>query len=157
MFYTTDISVTLWIVNKNKNECYINLNSDHRNYRNRKEEILFMDLRQCGEPFEKKFIQFSKEDIQRFAETLHQWRSKVGNYKDTPEYSYSAKLEEIRKKDYSLVPSKYIEFINRDENINYNDKMSTLKVQFSELLKSEKQSREDLLEVFKNLGYEIEL
>ena len=35
--------------------------------------------------------------------------------------------------------------------------MSTLKVQFSELLKSEKQSREDLLEVFKNLGYEIEL
>ena len=65
--------------------------------------------------------------------------------------------EEIKKKDYSLVPSKYIEFINRDENNNFDDKMMSLKSEFTELLKEEEQSKKELLNVFKKLGYEIEL
>ena len=69
--------------------------------------------------------------------------------------SYSAKKDEVIKKDYSLVPSKYIEFINRDENIDFGDKMSALQTEFSELFKSEEQSKKDLLNVFKELGYEI--
>ena len=71
--------------------------------------------------------------------------------------TYSASIEEIRKRDYSLVPSKYIEFINRDENIDFGDKMTALKSEFSELLQSEEQSKKDLLSVFKDLGYEIDL
>jgi type I restriction enzyme M protein len=46
MFYTTDISVTLWILNHNKTERAVELADETRNYRNREEEILFMDLRQ---------------------------------------------------------------------------------------------------------------
>lgn len=53
MFYTTNISVTLWILNKNKTEHIRNIGDVSRNYRNRKDEILFMDLRQIGVPFEK--------------------------------------------------------------------------------------------------------
>ena len=53
MFYTTNISVTLWILNKNKNKKTVNKGTETRNYREREEEILFMDLRQKGEPFEK--------------------------------------------------------------------------------------------------------
>ncbi len=45
-----------------------------RNYRDREEEILFMDLRQRGEPFEKKYVQFSEQDIRDFADTLHTWQ-----------------------------------------------------------------------------------
>jgi len=52
---------------------------------------------------------------------------------------------------------KYIEFINRDENIDYEEKMESLKNDFSNLLKNEQQSKNDLLKVFKDLGYEIEL
>ena len=48
MFYTTDISVTLWILNKNKTERTINLNDEEKKYRQRQDEILFMDLRQIG-------------------------------------------------------------------------------------------------------------
>ena len=62
-----------------------------------------------------------------------------------------------RKKDYSLVPSKYIEFVNRDENIDFDEKMNTLKEDFIELLKEEETSKENLLNVFKELGYEIKL
>ena len=59
MFYTTPISVSLWIINKNKKERTIEVNGKIKKYRNHEREILFMDLRQIGEPFEKKFKQFS--------------------------------------------------------------------------------------------------
>jgi len=79
----------------------------------------------------------------------------INNY-NVPEYCYAVKLEEIAEKDFSLVPSKYIEFVNRDENIDFDEKMTSLKVGFSELLKLEEQSKKDLMEVFKTLGYGIE-
>ncbi|MCD8405013.1 type I restriction-modification system subunit M [Tenacibaculum dicentrarchi] len=157
LFYTTDISVTLWILNNNKKERQVNINNINKNYRNREEEILFMDLRQSGIPFEKKYTQFSDENITDISETYHKWQQTEANYKDIPEFCYSANLEEIRKKEYSLVPSKYIEFVNRDENINFEDKMKSLQTEFSQLLKDEEKSKTELLNVFKNLGYEIEL
>jgi type I restriction enzyme M protein len=53
------------------------------------------------------------------------------------------------------VPSKYIEFINRDENIAFDEKMNALKGEFAELLRAEAKSKEDLLKVFEQLGYKI--
>ena len=155
MFYTTNISVTLWILNKNKKEQVRQMWNEVRNYRDRKGEVLFMDLRQIGEPFEKKFIQFSSEQSQMIASTYHNWQQEGAGYKDVPEFCYSAKLAEIEKKDFSLVPSKYIEFVNRDENIDFDEKMQILKNEFADLLKAEAESKKNLLNVFKELGYEI--
>src|SRR5690625_2425774 len=157
MFYTTDISVTLWILNKNKTERTVELPDVTRNYRNREQEILFMDLRQIGIPFEKKFIQFSEENIQDIAKTYHQWQQKDSGYEDVPEYCYSASFDEVVKKDFSLVPSKYIEFVNRDENINFDEKMTSLQTELSDLLQQEAESKTELLNVFKELGYELKL
>ncbi|NLN24961.1 MAG: N-6 DNA methylase [Bacteroidetes bacterium] len=157
MFYTTNISVTLWILNKNKTERTVELPDVTRNYRNREQEILFMDLRQIGIPFEKKFIQFSEENIQDIAKTYHQWQQKDSDYKDIPEYCYSASLEEVTKKDFSLVPNKYIEFVNRDENINFDDKMTSLQKELGDLLQQEAESKTELLNLFKDLGYELKL
>lgn len=164
LFYTTDISVTLWIVNKNKKAQNKKVGDETRNYRDGEKEILFMDLRQMGEPFEKKYTQFSDADIQKVVSTYHQWQASTSsaakadsNYQNTPEFCYSASLDEVAKKDFSLVPSKYIEFVNRDENIDFEEKMQTLQNEFAELLKAEVQSKNDLLNVFKELGYEIKL
>lgn len=159
MFYSTDISVTLWILNNNKEKRSINIGDVERQYRDRAKEVLFMDLRQVGEPFEKKFTQFNSQHIQELSETFHNWQNQdwKESYKNIPEFCYSANLEEIQKKDYSLVPSKYIEFVNRDENINFDEKMTSLKSEFKELLEAEGKSKSDLLNVFKELGYEIEL
>lgn len=159
MFYTTDISVTLWILNKNKSARTVHHEDVVRNYRERKNEVLFMDLRQIGEPFEKKYVQFNEQHIQEIASTLYIWQTtaKHERYQDTPEYCYSASVDEIRGKDYSLVPSKYIEFINRDENIDFDTKMRSLQAEFSELLKDEQKSKQELLKVFEDLGYDIDL
>ncbi len=155
LFYTTDISVTLWIINKNKKTQTKQVGDETRNYRAREKEILFMDLRQLGEPFEKKFTQFSDADIKKVTENYHQWQTTP--IENIPEFCYSAKFDEVAKKDYSLVPSKYIEFVNRDENIDFDAKMQALQSEFSDLLKAEAASKNDLLAVFKELGYEIEL
>lgn len=155
LFYTTDISVTLWIVNKNKKAQNKQVGEVQRNYRDRVNEILFMDLRQLGEPFEKKFTQFSETDIQKVVQAYHQWQTK--EIENIPEFCYSATLDEVIKKDFSLVPSKYIEFVNRDENIDFKEKMDMLKNEFNDLLKAEKESKNELLSVFKELGYEINL
>jgi type I restriction enzyme M protein len=155
MFYTTNISVTLWILNKNKRERTLELPDTIRNYRDRQKKILFLDLREIGVPFEKKFTAFSQEQIQNIAKTYHDWQQKDTGYENKPEYSYSATLEEVKAKDYSLVPSKYIEFVNRDEHLDFDEKMTQLQSEFSDLLEQEEKSKAELLKVFKGLGYEI--
>ncbi len=155
MFYTTDISVSLWIINKNKKAGSRIIGDEKRLFRNRENEILFFDLRKSGVPFEKKFVQFSDETIKSIAKTFHEWQTK--SIENIPEFCYSATLEEIEKKDFSLVPSKYIEFLNTDENIDFEEKMKSLQQEMADLLKAETQSKIDLLSVFKELGYEIKL
>jgi len=157
MFYSTDISVTLWILNRNKTERIVEVNDGIKNYRNRKGEVLFIDLRQKGEPFEKKFIQFSEADIEAIAKTYHDWQQQdwETSYQDIPEYCYSATLEEICKKDYSLVPSKYIEFVNRDESLDYDEQMQALQTELKALFQQEADLKKEVENVFKSLGYEL--
>lgn len=160
MFYTTDISVTVWILNKNKkarNEK--RANGTDINYRDRSEEILFMDLRQHGHPFEKKYIEFTEDDRQSIVDCFKTWRTVEyeTKYKNIPEFCYSAKKSEIIEQNYSLVPSRYIEFIDRDESAGYEESMSRLQKELGVLLVQEQKSRDELLEVMKGLGYEIKL
>ncbi|MDC7767279.1 class I SAM-dependent DNA methyltransferase [Priestia aryabhattai] len=159
MFYTTNISVTLWILNKNKKNRTIEQNGNLKKYRDRVNEILFMDLRELGIPLEKKFIQFSDDEIAKISSTYHNWQQAdyEKNYKNIPEFCYSATLEEVTKNDFSLLPSKYIEFVNRDETIHFDEKMQALQTELTDLLKAEESSKKDLLTVFKELGYEIKL
>src|SRR5699024_4522807 len=136
-FYTTDISVTLWILNKNKKQRTVTINDRVKNYRDREKETLFIDLRRWGSEYEKKFIQFADADIRKITDTYHQWQSE--EIEDVPEYCYSADFEEIEKKDFSLVPSKYIEFVNRDEYLDYEDQMEKLQGELKELFTEEEQ------------------
>jgi type I restriction enzyme M protein len=157
MFYTTNISVTVWILNANKKLREFEQNGVNKIHRDRTNEILFMDLRQKGIPFEKKFTQFGVDAISEISSTYHIWQSDKEAYKDVAEYCKSATLEDVIAKDYSLVPSKYIEFVNRDENIDFDTKMTTLQSEFAQFLKDEEKSKQELLTVFKELGYEIKL
>lgn len=74
LFYTTDISVTLWILNKNKKARVVEQNGQVKRYRNREDEILFMDLRQMGSPYEKKYIELTEEDRARVTSVYHNWQ-----------------------------------------------------------------------------------
>lgn len=157
MFYTTDISVTLWIINKNKTEHPLALNGLRKDYRSRKGEILFMDLRRWGSEFERKYVELTSGDIQKIAENYHNWQQKgwQDTYKDIPEFCYSTSFEEIKEKDFSLIPSKYIPFVDQDSNIDFDAEMQRIQREFSKLLAEEADSRQELIEAFKVLGYAI--
>jgi len=156
-FYTTDISVTLWILNKNKKARTVEINGKQKNYRNREKEILFVDLRGWGQEFEKKFIELTEEDIAKVAENFHNWQQAdyETTYKNVPEYCYSAKFDELKANEFSLIPSKYIEFVDRDSEIDFDTEMQRIQKSFKLLLKEEKQSQEQLINAFKTLGYEL--
>ena len=157
LFYSTDISVTLWILNKNKKERTIVKNNVELHYRNRINEILFLDLRQWGSPFEKKFVELTSEERVKIVDTINCWQRNYDSFENVPEFSYSADIKEIRENDYSLVPSQYIEFVNKDIEFDFEEEMSNLSMEFKRLLSEEKESTEELLEIFKGLGYEIKL
>ena len=62
-------------------------------------------------------------------------------------------MEEVGQKGWSLVPSKYIEFRNRDEQIDFDVKMRELQTDMCELLQQEEKSKEELKVLFEKLGY----
>ena len=94
LFYTTDISVTLWVLNKNKKARVVEQNGKLKRYRNREDEILFMDLRQMGSPYEKKYIELTEEDRAKVTSVYHNWQQEgyEETYENVPEFCYSASL-----------------------------------------------------------------
>ncbi len=156
-FYTTDISVTLWILNNNKKAREVEINGKLKKYRDREDEILFMDLRRWGSEYDKKFIELTAEDIEKVALNYHNWQQTdyKTTYKNVPEYCYSASFEKVKANDFSLVPSKYIEFVDRDSNIDFDTEMKRIQQEFKTLIAEEEESQNQLKEAFKGLGYEI--
>lgn len=159
MFYSTDISVTLWILNNNKKARTIEQNGKTVKYRDRQNEILFMDLRRWGSEYEKKYMQLTEKDIEKVAANYHNWQ-RVGHeqtYRNIPELCYAANIKEIENNGFSLIPSKYIEFIDRDSNIDFDTEMKRMQNEFQTLLAEEVESQKELINAFKGLGYEIKL
>lgn len=180
MFYTTDISVTLWILNMNKKAGTIN----GRQVRDRSNEILFMDLRRWDENIEtiqidkgksKKKTVLTEEQIRKVKEVYNSWQSTDRTlYSDVPEFCHSTKvlnksltdeetdrlnkgeLVTVESKNYSLAPSKYIEFIDHDLDIDYQSEMKRIQKEMKEVMAKEKQSQEMLKNAFEGIGYVIE-
>jgi len=158
LFITTDISVTLWILNQNKKGGEYH----GRNLRNREHEILFMDLRTWTEnPVKnenKKKVMLDEAQIQRAADIYHTWQSEGtdGAGYAVPELYRSVSIDEIEKQGWTLVPSKYIEFIDHDLEIDYPAEMARIQQEMREVIAAEKQSQKMLEDAFRGIGYGIE-
>ena len=162
MFYTTDISVTLWIMNMNKKAGLWN----GRQLRDRTHEILFIDLRRWDENIEEIVIDKGKRkkktiltdaQIAQVKKIYSSWQdSDINLYEDVPELCKSATLDDIRAKDYSLAPSKYIKFIDRDLDIDYEKEMSRIQIEMKLLMESEELSQSMLKDAFRGIGYGID-
>ena len=99
LFLNTQIPASLWFLSRNK---------ANGKYRNRTNEILFIDARNLGFLINRRTREFSDEDISRIAETYHNWRNPDGNYDDVPGFCNSVSLERVRELDYVLTPGFFI-------------------------------------------------
>lgn len=159
LFITTDISVTLWILNENKEGGKY----QGRNLRNRKNEILFMDLRSwtgnewnnAVKNMQKKKFALTTDQISKAAEIYHKWQEEGtdGKNYEQPEFYKSVDFETIKANNFSLVPSRYIEFVDRDSNIDYDATLKKTSKAVSELLKAHEANTAKIKEAFEGLGY----
>ena len=157
LFITTEISVTLWILNQNKKG-----GTYHgRKQRNRKNEILFMDLRTWTENAvkneQKKKVRLITEQILKATEIYHTWQNEgtSGNKYEVPELYRSVNIKEIEQKGWTLTPSKYIEFVDRDLEIDFQKEMERIQKEMKEIIKEEKKSQQMLEDAFEGIGYGI--
>ena len=115
MFYSTDTSVTLWILNQNKKGGLRN----GRQLRNRENEVLFVDLRTWNQnnstiktdKSKKTFVVFNEEQIKAICDIYHGWQTytEMEPY-DKPELYHAASIDEIEANGWSLTTSRYIQF-----------------------------------------------
>ena len=162
MFYTTDISVTLWIMNNNKKARSLHGNQ----LRDRTNEVLFVDLRRWDSNIEEYVIDKGKKkkktvltdtQIADVKKIYNNWQSAdTSLYADLPELCKSATLDDIRAKNYSIAPSKYVEFIDHDLDIDYEKEMARIQKEMREVLAAEKKSQKMLEEAFRGIGYDID-
>lgn len=164
MFYTTDISVTFWVINMNKKGGHIG----NRTLRDRSGEVLFMDLRtwnqnideiQIDKGKKKRKVALSDDQIVRVKGRYQAWQdADQTQYSDIPELCKSVSVEGpegIRARDYSLAPSKYIEFIDQDLNLDFDAEMTRIQAEMRDILKTEKQTQDLLEKAFRGVGYDI--
>ena len=138
LFYSTGIPVSLWILNRNK--------ENNPKYRNREDEVLFIDARSLGTMIDRRHRELTTEDIKKIADTYHNWRNvekaQLNNkgrysehdaeslpqldiqivaengeeyktsehieYEDIQGFCYSATIEDIRENEYVLTPGRYV-------------------------------------------------
>ena len=157
LFITTDISVTLWILNQNKKGGYYH----GRTLRSREHEILFMDLRTWTDnPVKnegKKKVLLDTDQIQTAADIYHTWQNEGtdGTEYAVPELYRSVGIDEIKNQGWSLIPSKYIEFIDHDLDIDFPAEMIRIQQEMRNVLAQEKKSQKMLVDAFRGIGYGI--
>ena len=137
LFLNTQIPACLWFISRNK---------ANGKFRNRRDEILFIDARDLGHLINRKTREFSEEDIQKIASTYHNWRNPEGNYEDVKGFCNSAPIDRVRELDYVLTPGRYVGLLDDEEDFDFEGKLAQLKAEFEAELKEEERLNALILE-----------
>lgn len=124
-------------------------NKANGKFRNRTDEILFIDARNMGHLINRRTREFSAEDIATIAGTYHNWRNPDGDYEDVKGFCNSASVERVRKLDYVVTPGRYVGLPDDEDDFDFNEQFTKLKAEFEEQLKEE--ARLNVL-IAENLG-----
>jgi len=150
LFYNTQIPACLWFLARNKTETV--------KFRNRANEILFIDARELGVMISRKQKELSEIDIAKIADTYHKWRSKeqFADYKDIAGFCKSANIQDIRKNNYILTPGRYIDFKEVEQDgIEFNEKMQKLTSMLSEQMAKAKDLDNQIIQNLAKIGFRL--
>ena len=137
LFLNTQIPASLWFLSRNK---------ANGKYRNRTDEILFIDARNMGHLINRRTLEFTDEDIQTIADTYHNWRNPDGDYEDVKGFCNSASIERVRELDCVLTPGRYVGLADDEDDFDFNERFTRLKAEFEEQLGNEEKLNALILE-----------
>ncbi len=142
LFLNTQIPACLWFLSRNK---------ANGGYRNRTDEILFIDARNEGVLINRRTKELREEDIQKIAQTYHEWRKKKGKYEDVKGFCNSASIERVKELDYVLTPGRYVGLPDDEDDFDFNERFTSLKKEFEAQLKEEAELNKAILENLKKV------
>jgi type I restriction enzyme M protein len=147
LFYNTMIPACLWFLARNKT---------NGKFRNRANEILFIDARKIGSMINRRNKEFSDQDIARITDTYHAWRNIGGQYQDQDGFCKAATMEEVRKNSHVLMPGRYVgtEAVE-DDGIPFEEKMNALTAKLAEQFARGSELEKSIRENLKGIGYEF--
>lgn len=147
LFYNTGIPACLWFISRYKNG---------NNTRQRTGEVLFIDASEAGYMVNRRNRAFSEKDIQKIAETYHQWKAVDGNYKDIKGFCKAAKLEDIQKYNYVLTPGRYVGIPDEeDDGIPFEEKMAVLTTELKKQMLEGERLDKEIKQQLKKIGLEL--
>ncbi|MFV2048557.1 N-6 DNA methylase [Metabacillus sp. YM-086] len=126
LFFTTGIPCCLFFLSKNRD--------GKGEFRNRKNEILFIDARKLGTLVSRKQKALSQAEIDKVSNVYHAYKNiETGEYEDIAGFCKVATLEKVEASDYKLTPGIYVgtEVID-EEDVPFEEKMEQLKQQLLE-------------------------
>lgn len=155
LFYNTMIPACLWFLARNRTNGH---------FRDRSNEILFIDARKLGVMVSRRNRELTDDDIQKIAGTYHSWRSKADgsrsspktDYADIPGFCKAATLDEVRSNNYVLMPGRYVGAEEEeDDGVLFADKIAALTSRLAEQLDKGHSLEQEIRENLKSLGYEF--
>ncbi|MGD9200908.1 MAG: class I SAM-dependent DNA methyltransferase [Chitinispirillia bacterium] len=146
LFLNTQIPACLWFLNRNK---------ANGGYRNRMDEILFIDARNEGHLISRRTRKLSGEDVNKIAGTYHEWRNPKGKYEDIKGFCKSATIERVKELDYVLTPGRYVGLAEEEDDFDFNERFTSLKKVFEEQLKEEERLNKEILENLKKIKINV--
>lgn len=128
LFLNTQIPASLWFLSRNKTDSH---------FRNRADEILFIDARNMGYLINRRTRDFSDDDIAKITETYHKWRNIDGGYEDVKGFCKSATVAEVAQLGYVLTPGRYVGLPDEDDDFDFKERFAALQAEFAEQLLEE--------------------
>ena len=137
LFLNTQIPAALWFLSRNR---------VNGKFRNRSEEILFIDARNLGHLINRRTRELSNglespddNDIAKISGTYHDWRNPDGKYEDVAGFCASVPVERVKELDYALTPGRYVGLPDEEDDFNFYERFASLKAELEEQLKEEEQ------------------
>lgn len=139
LFYTTQIPVSLWFLNRKKKQ---------------QGKVLFIDARNMGTMVTRKLRELSEGDIMKIAGTFDAFSN--GTLEDEKGFCAAVTLDDIAKQDYILTPGRYVGIAEQENDGEpFEEKMSRLTSELSELFAKSHDLEEEIKKQLKNIGYEF--
>uniref|UniRef100_Q3ARJ3 site-specific DNA-methyltransferase (adenine-specific) n=1 Tax=Chlorobium chlorochromatii (strain CaD3) TaxID=340177 RepID=Q3ARJ3_CHLCH len=140
LFLNTQIPAALWFLRRDA-KFFVSTNGK---FRDRSNEILFIDTRNLGHLINRRTRELSKEDIYKIASTYHAWRTlpealNGSAYADILGFCASVAISKVAELDYVLTPGRYVGLPDDEDDFDFAERFTALKAELEMQLQEEAQ------------------